>query len=354
MAGLIEVKLTFPGGGVYLKGMVGWYIERLYHSSFLSYEYCIREVKDVAKKTKFAGLSPEERKQKRDELLELAVNECNAAGRLLSRRAWTHNSFIDFDELVEFVGKGSYARAESMIALMWTNQQKQMKEIRKELESENQQDQPVDDAQSTEEKTEETEALPEEVKVEQQLDDKGGVDAEMAQEKQIATEAAPQETTTTKRTRSRRYTKEELVELLKEIKAYYQLEEGLPSQVQINEYAKLFNKPQYPAFVRKLGPKRDWAKVLELLELTDDDSTKGSAETGEAALPEVKPVVQETELVAQKPEIEAEAESESAADADESTDGTDTLLLEAVVEDVWLKLNVDGKAMNVHLRFSKE
>lgn len=307
----------------------------------------------MAKKTKFAEMSPEERKRKRDELLELAINECNAAGRLLSRRAWTHNSFIDFDELVEFVGKGSYARAENMIALMWTNQQKQTEKIRKEVELESRCEQSTDDLQDTEDvdETEEMQVLPEKVKSGQQLDEEERVESEMTQGNQVMISAAPQGVSTTKKTRCRSYTKEELAELLDEIKEYYHLA-GLPSQIQINEYAKLFNKPQYPAFVRKLGPKQDWLKVLETLRHADDDvdDPDDPLETDEALSQETEPVVKEDEIT-----DDVDAACESADDSvDETTSGTDAVSLEVVVEDVWLKLNVDGKAMNVHLQFGKE
>ena len=55
----------------------------------------------------------------REELLDMAVKRCFEAEKMPSRRAWTHDSFFDFEELVVVLGKGSWERAESEIQRAW-------------------------------------------------------------------------------------------------------------------------------------------------------------------------------------------------------------------------------------------
>lgn len=50
-----------------------------------------------------------------DELLKLAVGKCIETGGMPSRRSWTHDNFINFDELRQVLGGGDWNRAEKVI-----------------------------------------------------------------------------------------------------------------------------------------------------------------------------------------------------------------------------------------------
>lgn len=86
-------------------------------------ELALRESKEPKKPTQeviSVGKKPKKTwPHTAEELWGLVLQECEAKGKVPSRRYWTHHNFFEYQELVDVLGRGNEQRFENELQSMW-------------------------------------------------------------------------------------------------------------------------------------------------------------------------------------------------------------------------------------------
>lgn len=268
------------------------------------------------------------------ELLDLAVAKCMEMDRMPSRRAWMRDQFLDFEELVEVLGKGDWRRAEMKIALAWDNRKGRAEK-------------------AAEQKAEKQEVAKQPVKTVEVVEPPKGEMVQQQEEKEQMENAveqqAPVKATEDGGRRGKRYSLEELKVNMVRIQEHFGIT-MIPSQVQINQAAREIGTPSYTAFVHGFGPKPGWAAVMAGEEPQVDQKPKVEEPQG-LQTPEVVPKADEVQELAEAPGAEEVPVTEVTPVLEAEPQPEDIPVVELVICAAQFDVIWQGQKMQLKVKF---